>query len=174
MSKAYKSVPTSNGPEIKFYDADHRERLDVLAEVADSDSTIVYVCIDKKDYREPYRCGNELYQKALKKLIEHALEISDSRDVNILVDESRFIKNNELVEIGNDVSKNLGKNVKRCVKVSSDRCTRIADYIAGSLWAKYERGNEEYFKLIEKRISVACESLRPRKLATDITGLIGI
>ena len=173
LLKVYKSIPTGSGPEIKFYDATHEERLDVLFEIVDSDSVIAYVCVDKRDHREPYRNGNELYHQALKRLIECALEMSESRDVNILVDESGFIKNDEVTEIGKGASEFIGKNLKKCVKTSSNKCTRIADYIAGSIRVKYESSDEGYLKIIEEKISTACESLKPRQSATDFTGLTG-
>jgi len=174
LLKVYKSIPIGNDSEVKFYEARHNERLDILTELAESESSIVYVCVNKKDYREPCRHGNKLYLQALKRLIECTLEISESKDVDISVDESRFIKSGELAEMGKHISKDLGKNVKKCVKVSSNKCTRVTDYVAGAIWAKYEHGKEEYFEVIEKRISIACESLGPRKSATDSTGLIRI
>jgi len=162
LSKAYKATPAGYGPEIKFYESTHRERLNVLTEIAAADAQIVYVCIDKTKWDEPYRNGNELYRQALKEAIKCAMETIQIRDIDVVVDESGFIKSDELKEIGRSLSESLGKNVKRCDKVSSHKCVRIADFIAGSLWAKYERENGEYFEIIKEKISFARESLRPR------------
>jgi len=162
LSKAYKAIPVGNGPEIKFYDSTHKERLNVLTEIAAADVQIVCVCIHKTKRDEPHRTGNELYRHTLEEVIRCAMEASSVRDIDILVDENGFIKSVELKEIGRSLSKSLGKNLKRCDKVSSNKCVRIADFIAGSIWAKYERENSEYFDIIKGKISLARESLRPR------------
>lgn len=127
-----------------------------------ADVQIVYACIDKKKLNEPYRNGNELYHQVLKEVIRRSMEVSQETDIDVVIDGSGFIKSEELMEIGKEISVSLEKNLKRCSKVSFNKCVRLADYIAGSLWAKYERENNEYFEMIKERISVACESLRPR------------
>ena len=52
-----------------------------------------------------------------------------------------------------DISIEIGKNVKSCDKVSSDKCVRIADYVAGAIRTKFENGNEELFEIIREKIS---------------------
>jgi len=156
LLKAYKAIPTG-AKEVKFYYATPDERIRVLREVADADVDIVYVCIDKENAYNPPIYGNELYCVTLKELIRSAFAVSLSKDVDIMLDENHFIKADDLRTITNNISVELGINIKRCSKVSSNRCVRIADYTVGSIWAKYERGNEEFFEIISKKISLARE-----------------
>ncbi|MDR3283293.1 MAG: hypothetical protein LBS92_06805 [Candidatus Methanoplasma sp.] len=131
------------------------ERVRVLAEVAGADATIVYVCIDKKDPNGPFARGNELYRMVLEGLMRDTMKASPCMDLRIVVDKSWFIDKNRLTEMAENLSKELNRNVKSCNKVSSDRCVRIADYVVGSIWARYERENDEYFDMARGRISVA-------------------
>lgn len=151
--KAYKATPTSDGPEIKFYDANIEERIRVLREVSKANASIVYVCIDKEDPLSPSERGNDLYRIAIEELIRNAMMIAPIRDLRIVVDESRFIRQDHLKQMAKDISIEIGKNVKSCDKVSSDRCVRIADYVAGAIRTKFENGNEELFEIIREKIS---------------------
>jgi len=154
---AYKAIPR-DGREIKFYDSSFEERIRVLTEVARADVKIVYLCIDKEKQDESYKSGNALYRFALEEVIRCALAESINKDVNVRIDENSFIKRKDLEEIVSTVSKEFGKNVKGCSKVSSERCVRIADYVAGSVWARYEREIREYYDIIKEKVSVARES----------------
>jgi hypothetical protein len=162
LLSTYKRIPKKSY-EAKFKNSSCEERTEVLTEISGSDSQIVYVCIDKSNYAEPYRCGNVLYQKALEKLMECAMSTAPFKDMNIVVDESRFMKTEDMRTVSKAVSAKFGKNVKRCDKVSSssNRCIQIADYVAGAIWVNYEHNNPEFLKLIESKISIARESFRP-------------
>lgn len=161
--RAYKATPSRDGPEIKFYNAKHEEHVEVLTEVAcTANSDIVYVCIDKEDRSGPAERGNELYCKVLEELMSDAMSVATSKDLRIIVDESRFIKKDHLENMAKDLSKELGKNVKSCKKASSDKCVRIADYVVGAIRIKYENNDGELFTIIEKKISFAREPLGPR------------
>jgi len=160
LLSTYKKIPKKNY-EPKFRNSSDEERKEVLTEMTDSDTQIVYVCVDKNDWREPYRYGNILYQKALETLMECAMSVAPFKDMRMIVDESRFIKIGDLRAVSEEISAKLGKNVKRCDKVysSSDKCIQIVDYVAGAIWTKYEKGNPEFFDIIEQKISVARETI---------------
>ena len=158
LLRAYKATPAYSGPEIKFYDAAINERLNVLTEIANANVKIIYVCVDKEKSNNRFQHNNELYRWALKETMTNAINISENKDLNIIVDESSFIKNDCLKKMAKDASEVLGKNIKKCSKTTSDKCVRIADYVAGSIWAKYERKNEKYFEIINEKISIAHES----------------
>jgi len=162
LLSSYKAIP-KHQTEIKFYNANRQERLKVLSEVAESDVTIVYVCIIKdRNHDASFLSGNELYEYALNELLKKALENAPCNDVNVIVDDSRFIRIDDLRKNVIGLSKETRRNVKKVEKASSNKCVRIADYVAGSIFAKYERNDDEYYKEIEEKISIACESLRPR------------
>ena len=162
LLKAYKAIPTIDGKELKFYNFRDDERLSILSEIAAADVKIIYVCIDKHSSNEPYRSGKELYYHALRELMKHALESYEHQDINILVDDNRFIKTDKLTKMGMELSSDLNKNVKRCEKVFSHKCIKIADCIAGSIWRSYEREDEGCYSIIKAKISFAREPLGPR------------
>jgi len=156
LLKAYKAIPTGAN-EIKFYDATRDERIRVLREIANADVKIVYVCVNKESHYKQNNDSNELYQDVLNVVIRCAQKKSTCRDINVWVDDSSFIKNDDLKNMAKEISKDVGRNVKRCSKVSSEKCVKIADYVAGSISAKYERENDEFFNIIKEKISVARE-----------------
>ena len=162
LLSTYKKIPIKDY-ESKFSNSSNEERRNVLIEMADSDTQIVYVCIDKNDRGEPYTCGNILYQKALETIMEYAMSVADFKDMKIVVDKSRFIKIEDMKAVSKRISARLGKNVKGCDKVlsTSNKCVQIVDYVAGAIWTKYEKNNPEFFEIIEEKVSVARESLRP-------------
>ncbi|MDR1690916.1 MAG: hypothetical protein LBR42_03610, partial [Candidatus Methanoplasma sp.] len=129
-----------------------KERLKVLNEVSDANVKIVYICINKQEQNESYGTGNKLYRTALEEVLKSALEVSSSKNLDILVDGNSFIKNSELKEIAYELAKNLEKNIEKCSKASSNKCVRIADFIAGSIWTKHERGNGTFFEIIKDKI----------------------
>jgi len=162
LLSTYKKIPIKDY-ESKFSNSSNEERIGVLTEMGDSDMQIVYVCIDKNNWREPYTHSNILYQKALETLMECAMSVADFKDMKIVVDKSRFIKIEDMRAVSKTISTKLGKNIKGCDKVlsSSNKCVQIVDYVAGAIWTKYEKNNPEFFEIIEEKISVARESLRP-------------
>jgi hypothetical protein len=157
-----KKIP-EKGYETNFKNSSDEERREVLTELANSDAQIVYLCIDKNDWEEPYRHGNILYQKSLETLMECAMSVMSYKDVNIIVDESRFMKVYDMKNVSETISKRLGKNVKGCNKASSlsNKCIQIVDYVAGAIWTKHEKGITEFSDIIEEKISVARVSFRP-------------
>ena len=162
LLSTYKKIPIKEY-ESKFSNSSDEEREGVLNEITTTDTQIVCVCVDKNDYREPYRSGNILYQKALETLMKYAMNISPSKDVNIMVDKSRFIKIEDMKETARIIAEDIGKNVKRCEKVSSDseKCVQIVDYVAGAIWWEHEKKDPRFANIIRKKISIARAPLRP-------------
>jgi hypothetical protein len=162
LLSTYKKIPIKEF-ESKFSNSSDEERNGVLNEIATTDTQIVYVCVDKSDYREPYRSGNILYQKAFETLMEKAVCAAPSKDVNIVVDKSRFIKINDMKETAERIAETAGRSIKRCDKVlsASNKCVQIADYVAGAIWSEHEKNDPRFANIIKSKISVARASLRP-------------
>ena len=162
LLSTYKKIPLKEY-ESKFSNSSDEEREDVLNELATTDTKIVCVCVDKNDYREPYRSGNTLYQKALETLMEHAMMVAPSKDVNIMVDKSRFIKIDSMKETAGRIAESIGVNVKRCDKVlsTSNKCVQIVDYAVGAIWWEHEKNDPRFANIVRNKISVARASLRP-------------
>lgn len=162
LLKAYKAAPTGDGPEIKFYDANDKERVGVLKEVADADVYIVCVCFDKYDPQCPAERGNDLYGLSLRIVMEEAVKKYPANDLNISIDESRFINKRHLEMMVSEISKSTGKNIKSCKKAASGKCTRIADYVVGAIRMRYENRDDHLYEIVKEKISFAREPSGPR------------
>ena len=162
LLSTYKKIPVKEY-ESKFSNSTDEEREEVLSEMATTDTQIVYVCVDKSDRREPHRSGNILYQKTLEALTVCALRIAPSKDVNIVADDSSFIRLKDMRDTSRTIAESTGKNIKRCDKApsSSNKCVQIADYVAGAVWWEHEKSDPRFTDIIKNKISVARESLWP-------------
>ena len=125
--------------------------------MAELDFRAVYTAVDKNhpDYKRPIY-GNELYERVLRQVISDAMEVLPCRDVNIIVDRSRFITIEGLRKIAEEESIARGMNVKMIDKVDSsqNKCIQLADYIAGASRSWYE-SNDNTLNLIQNKISIA-------------------
>lgn len=85
------------------------------------------------------------------------MESADGNDVSILLDKNSFISLEDFRNLSADVASELGKNAEKVQKVDSEQnaCIRIADYVAGSVRAYYEYGDDTFIKLIEGKVSIA-------------------
>ena len=139
------------------------DKTNILTELKDADVQIVYVAVDKHNSKEPFNKGNDLYRNTLKALLEETLKVVPCNDLNVTVDESRSIKIEDLRKMTDHIANKTGKNIKKCLKASSEsnKCVQIVDFVAGSIWTKYEKRNDYFYKIFEEKISVARESLRP-------------
>jgi hypothetical protein len=145
-------------PEHKFYNATEDERISVAGEYALSDSTAVSAAVEKNHpLSGDYLYGNDLYRIMLRRVIDLAVPLSTTKDINIIVDNSRYITNSELREICESVTEKNQCNLKKCYKGISQNepCLRVVDYIESSVGAEYERGNRTYTNLFREKISVA-------------------
>lgn len=158
LSKAAKEIPT-HAVEPKYYNSDEKTKSKILNEISSSKCIIIYVCVDKHNYKsELYDVhGKKLYRSTLKKLFESIFPELKQKDVNIIVDESSSITIDDLREMAKEVAIDKGKNVKKCEKGVShkNKCIQIADFTVGSIREKYENDNDNYYNMIEKKISVA-------------------
>jgi hypothetical protein len=160
FSKIYKAIPKKDF-EVKYYNSTENERSVIFTEMITANMIITYVCVDKQEQADTFQYGNDLYKNTLEKLIKQSLELLSSNDVDIKIDGSRFIAIKDLMAMVENISNDLNKNVKNCKKVHStaDKCVKIADFVAGSIWTSYEKKDARYFNMIEKKISMPANHL---------------
>ena len=91
-----------------------------------------------------------------RQVIADAMSVLDTRDVNVFVDRSRFIKIDRLREIAREESSKAGVNMKRCDKTPSEQtpCGRIVDFVAGAVRSDQENGTT-YVDALGEKVSVA-------------------
>lgn len=101
--------------------------------------------------------GVELYKRNLRALIDSSLEQTAGKDINIIVDGSRYIQQKELHDMCKELCEYHDKNLKKCYKGVSQNepCLRLADYVVGSIRCNYEQSEDKYKAIIDKRISMA-------------------
>ncbi len=158
LSSVAKKIPKQRD-ESKFYNSNEDEILDVLGELSKCNASIVYVVVDKYDYKGKHYGirGNKLYEAVLRELFIEAFGIVKKSDVNVLLDRSPFIPLSTVRAMANDAAISEGCNLMRCDKVTSHQssCVQIADFVAGAIHRNYEDGNPHFMEIIRDKISVA-------------------
>ncbi|MDR3283294.1 MAG: DUF3800 domain-containing protein [Candidatus Methanoplasma sp.] len=147
-----KAIPARR-PEVKFYNASEDARREALSKLSDTCASIVYVAVDKHaPGRTSY--GNELYEDTIARLMEASFKALPCKDVNVVVDGSRFITVTRLREVANASAIGTGANIKKCDKGHSESngCLRIADFVAGAIWTCYEKSDDRFIDIIRKNI----------------------
>lgn len=152
-----KLLPNTN-IEKKFYNSTTEERRRVLESISQSSVSISYIVSEKNNPSDKnYIYGVDLYKRTLYDLLDDSLSLLVNKDVNIIIDGSRYIQQGELRAMCDDLCKNHGKNLKKCYKGISQNepCLRLVDYVAGSVRLGYENSNTMYCDIIKGKVSIA-------------------
>ena len=74
-----------------------------------------------------------------------------------MVDGGRYIQQNELRTMCEQLCQSNGKNLKKCFKGISQNepCLRLADYVAGAIRYSYEQEADDYKSIIAEKASIA-------------------
>lgn len=139
--------------ECKYYDSKHSTKIDVLSALSQTDAVIIAIIVDKWDYSSEFynTYKNELYEKVFEKLLSNLDNVSPCKSLNIMLDRTSSLSNQKMIELSEKLR--LVK-VNSCKKYDSfsNKCIQLADFTVGAIREKYENKNEEFYKLIEKRI----------------------
>ena len=158
LSSAVKKIPKKS-EESKFYNCTDNQIMEVLRELSTCNMSIVYVVVDKHDYKGRYYGlhGNRLYEAVLSELLTETFAILRKSDVNVLLDRSPFISLITLRNLAMNAARSEGCNIMKCDKMTSHQspCVQIADFVAGAINRNYEDGDSRFMDIIRKKISVA-------------------
>jgi hypothetical protein len=144
--------------EKKFYTSSEQEIIPILNLLSTLPIDITFVSTEKNHPADGvFIYGNELYHRSLRDLLDQSLKQMASKDVHIIVDGNRYIKQIELRSMCEELCRKYGKNLKKCYKGISQNepCLRIVDYVAGSIRFSFEQDNDKYRSIIENKVSVA-------------------
>ena len=144
--------------EKKFYNTPAKEIESILGSLSASLLYISYISVDKSRLSNRERAfGITLYKDSLNELLDISLSQCIPRDVNVIIDGNRYIRQNELREMCENLCDKHSKNLKKCYKGISQNepCLRLVDYVAGSVRYSFEQGDDRYIKIIDEKISVA-------------------
>ena len=156
LKSAYKTIP-KDGKEHKWYNSDEDEILELFEAMGRCRFGIVYSVIKKnKPLSDAPVYGNELYDRMVCQVVDDALSHLGCRDVKVYLDNNRFISTERFREIVRESSVRSGVNPLEVRKRDSKStpCLQLVDFVAGSVRAKYERGDTK-LSIIEDKISFA-------------------
>ena len=144
-------------PELKWSKASPEVRVAVLKGLATQKGEMWYVCLCKTERtkKEP------IYNNVARHLIRFVGELK-ARKIMIVID--RTLPRRHLDALTAQLMKEIDEvrnesgiiSVETIIKHSTgqeETCLQAVDYVCGAVFAKYERDDPSYFKLIESRIA---------------------
>lgn len=159
-----------SGSELKFSDTNRQTRIFVLDSLMRLEWASGVIVLEKRKVKPELRTRvNILYNYCIIHNIFRNLLISlePADDINIYVDKSLSVVNRNAFDSYARDKASYVWNVElnrfpplRSGQVSlshedsfNDPCLQLADFIAGATFQKYERANDEYYRVIESRIT---------------------
>lgn len=145
------------GEEMKFINSDKDKRITILSEISKTRSKIIAVVRDKKNLKSTgNKLGTHLYKETLYNLLDLSLDKIGCADVNIIIDSSFFIRNDEFIDMCLTLCIKHGKNLKRCIKGISqnESCIRIADFVSGAIWTYIVHSDKSYYDFIRDKTEI--------------------
>ena len=141
-------------PKLKFSNSDEKTRLRMLQMIADEDVEIFALVIDKGGRRindSPLNNGIVLGNAA-------AMVLEKKPHVSLTPDK-KFTNPNETARYLETATKVIADKVpagvlllKEPVESRRESLIQLADFVVGAVNHKYNRENERYFKIIEKKV----------------------
>lgn len=158
-----------SGSELKFSNSNHEVRLHVLEKICELNWVTGLIVLEKKKVKpELRRIPNILYNysivnhlmrnvllwlEPLEKLtlcIDRSLSRSNREAFDFYVrDKATWIWN---VELGRTPSLMRNQVIVSHESSQVECCLQLADYIAGATFQKYERGQDDYYKIFEANV----------------------
>ena len=156
LMKVAKMIP-DDGREHKWGNTDDSKRRALFKEMVSCQFNVVYSVVNKNQPSSGVHVyGNQLYERFLRQVLADAMSALQCRDVNIIVDRSRFVTLDRLREIAQEEAVKADVNIKKCEKITSqqNKCIQIVDYVAGAVRSSMENGDDT-LSILDEKISVA-------------------
>ncbi len=157
-------------PEFKFTKTNQDTKLKILSKIAELDVSFSAVVLDKNTVAFHLRTKQQILYNYLTGFIVEILPVSRHRRIKLVID--KFLTNE--VERSNFDEYILQKVEEVCLKhgiivpevrvnhaSSQSHCgLQVADFVAGSIFNKYERGYEKYYTIIKPKIDILKERFK--------------
>lgn len=146
--------------ELKFSKADHRIREYLLKCLSDKLVDLYYLNIEKsRVYPDLRNNKDKLYNFIIGTLFEWLVGSYSPRHFDLIVDKSlsKFQRENFNWYVENRARLWGERRVDITItheNSSNSYGLQIADFVAGAVFHKYERNNEEYYNLIKNKIRI--------------------
>lgn len=154
-------------PELKFHNSSHEIRMAVLRRlVADEDVRVVCLVVDKRNAKDRIlERKNEFYLESCGRLAHEVVRLVGQRPtLNLIFDARRgggVVDSDFDFRIRESVTEACRRmrTVSPAVRVSkldsvNSGGLQVADYVAGAIHRKYERGDTAYYRVIAPSIAV--------------------
>jgi hypothetical protein len=169
LKKMHKNQKYS-GSELKFSNTSHDTRLWVLNKLMELDWTTGVVILEKKKVNRDLRGRpNILYNYSIvhNVMTRIMMLMGESQSIHLHIDRSLSSSNREAFDSyarekarllwdgasGHDSPLMPGQIALSHENSFNDPCIQLADFVAGSVFQKYERRKEEYYRVIEDRVT---------------------
>jgi len=158
------------GSELKFSNSSYKTRLIVLKKLSKLDWESGIIILEKRKVKEDLRKNiNILYNFTIVNYVMRniLLQLEPSEPLKLVVDKSLPKSSREAfndyvkrkanwvwsVELGRAPPLSKGQITVSHLSSEMEQCLQLADYVAGAAFQKYERGVQDFYKLIEDKIT---------------------
>ena len=158
------------GSELKFSNSSYNTRLIVLKKLSKLDWEAGIIILEKRKVKEDLRKNiNILYNFTIVNYVMRniLLRLEPSEPLKLVVDKSLPKSSREAfndyvkrkanwvwgVELGRTPPLSKGQITVCHLSSEMEQCLQLADYVAGAAFQKYERGVQDFYKLIEDKIT---------------------
>jgi hypothetical protein len=138
--------------ELKFSTSVDDVRLGVLSDIRTLDPDIYAVILDKEDTVHPQRV---IFKDAARQVLTDA--VSDERHTySVIMDHHEEFGAGRGKDICKKVSAETGRDITDCEVIPSRESDGLQanDFITGSIGAKYNSGNESFFRIVKGKASI--------------------
>lgn len=145
-------------PELKFNQSSDAVRKYLLKCISTKDVEIHGIVLKKYqvyDYLKGHR--NKIYNYLTGFLMNKIITSSEERQLIVILD--KFLSKESREDYNRYIKGKLSEFIKKTVNIevehkdsTSERCLQAVDFITGAISNKYERNNDEYYKIIEAKI----------------------
>jgi hypothetical protein len=153
LKKRYRKIP-----ELKFNNSSDFIKRCVLGCLSKKDIEVYAIVLKKSSvYDHLHDHKNKIYNYLTKFLVERIVLSPADKEMALVVD--RFMSRETREDYNHYIKDKLAEIMLRPIKIEirhmdsqQDKCLQATDFISGSIFNKYEFGNEKYYSLIESRI----------------------
>ena len=154
-------------PEFKFTKTNHNTKLKILSKLVELDVSFSAVVLNKNTVLSHLRTKQQILHNYITGFIVEIIPLSRQRRINLIID--KFITNEtKRINFDSYIKKKIRDSCMRCgmivpkvdIKHASSQSypgLQAADFVAGSIFNKYERKYNAYYEIIEPKINVLKE-----------------
>jgi len=153
--------------ELKFNKLYYHERQIVLKALK-KEKFEIYLIVLKKSTRKYLSGAALVYRYLCNFAMDRAIHFSKNRSLKIVID--KFLNQQQIKRFDKFLKKQTANTFKFPLKIEikhedseKEKCIQVADIIAGAVFQKYERSNDEYYNIIKEKIKTENQFFKSEK-----------